>query len=99
MPHQLPDREPDLICDIDIRPEQALLYRLFGDRNPLHADPAAARGAGFDAPVYPGDVLTTDMWQDRNVISFRCYVKGKEPMVLDNGKCTLAAWMVRADAR
>ena len=44
------------------------------------------RGAGFDAPVYPGDVLTTDMWQDRNVISFRCHVNGNEPVVLEQRK-------------
>ena len=127
-PHELPQREPDLSCDIAIRPDQALLYRLFGDRNPLHADPAAAGAAGFDspilhglctygiacravlkticdydftlitgfqarfsAPVFPGDILTTDMWQDRNIISFRCRVKGRESIVLNNGMCTLAA--------
>ena len=41
-PHRPPRREPDLSCDIQTRPDQSLLYRLTGDRNPLHADPARA---------------------------------------------------------
>jgi acyl dehydratase len=45
----------------------------------------------FSAPVYPGDVLTTEMWQDRNVVSFRCIVKERNVLVINNGKCTLAA--------
>ena len=114
--------------DLPVRPDQALLYRLCGDRNPLHADPAVAAKAGFDrpilhglctygiacrailkticdydftlitgfdarftAPVFPGDLLTTDMWQDRNVVAFRCHVKARESVVIDNGKCTLLA--------
>jgi acyl dehydratase len=126
-PHVLPQRDPDLSCESDTRRDQALLFRLSGDRNPLHVDPDAARAAGFErpllhgrcvagiachailkticeydytlitgfdasfsAPVYPGDTLTTDMWQDRNVISFRCSVKGRNSVVLNNGKCTLA---------
>ena len=126
--HVLPKRDPDLSCSSTTRPDQALLFRLSGDRNPLHADPAAAREAGFSrpllhgrctygiacrailkticeydhtlitgfdarfsAPVYPGDTLTTDMWQDRNIVSFRCSVKARNSVVLSNGKCTLAA--------
>lgn len=126
-PHKLPEREPDMSCDLPVRADQALLYRLFGDRNPLHADPAVARAAGFDAPilhglctygiacrailmticdydftlingfqarfsspVYPGEILTTDMWQERNVISFRSHVKSRNTVVLNNGKCLLA---------
>lgn len=45
----------------------------------------------FTAPVYPGETLTTDMWQDRNVVSFRCSVRERNAVVLDNGKCILAA--------
>lgn len=125
-PHVLPSREPDLSCDLVVRSDQALLYRLCGDRNPLHADPRVARAAGFDAPilhglctygfachailkticnydftlingfeagfsapVYPGDILTTDMWQDRDIISFCCHVRSRDSIVLSNGKCTL----------
>ncbi len=127
-PHRPPKREPDLSCDIETRRDQALLYRLTGDRNPLHADPARARAVGFDrpilhglctfgvackailqticdfdytlieefdarfsAPVLPGDTITTDMWQDGNVVSFSCSVKDRDAVVLRNGKCTLSA--------
>ena len=125
-PHRPPRREPDLSCDITTRQDQALLYRLTGDRNPLHADPAAARAVGFErpilhglctfgvackavlqticdydytlvrefdarfsTPVLPGDTITTDMWQEGNVVSFVCSVKEREAVVLRNGKCTL----------
>jgi len=125
-PAKPPQREPDLSCDLLLRPDQALLYRLTGDRNPLHSEPAVARAAGFDqpilhglctygvacrailkticnydftlingfdvrfsAPVYPGDVLTTDMWQDRNVVSFQSSVKARGVTVLKGGRCTL----------
>ena len=39
---ELPEREPDLDASLRVTPQQALLYRLCGDRNPLHADPAFA---------------------------------------------------------
>jgi len=52
-PHRPPRREPDLSCDLDTRSDQALLYRLNGDRNPLHADPALARRVGY--PVLHAD--------------------------------------------
>lgn len=50
----LPDREPDATIDTPTLPQQALLYRLCGDRNPLHADPEFARNAGFDKPILHG---------------------------------------------
>jgi acyl dehydratase len=53
-PHALPSREPDRRVSYQVRPDAALLYRLTGDRNPLHADPAAARAAGFSRPVLHG---------------------------------------------
>jgi acyl dehydratase len=52
--HTMPDREPDDIIEIGTRRNQALLYRLAGDRNPLHADREVARAAGFDRPILHG---------------------------------------------
>jgi acyl dehydratase len=125
-PHRPPDREPDFSTDLQTTPEQALLYRLNGDWNPLHADPVVAREAGFERPilhglctfgfaanailqticnydhtlitdiegrfsqpVLPGDVLTTDMWQDGNTVSFQCRVKSRDHLVFRNGRCVL----------
>lgn len=51
---ELPDRAPDLHTERHIRPDQALLYRLSGDWNPLHADPEFAKLAGFDRPILHG---------------------------------------------
>ncbi len=51
---ELPDREPDCDASYAVTPQQALLYRLCGDRNPLHADPAFAESAGFPAPILHG---------------------------------------------
>jgi acyl dehydratase len=53
-PHQLPERTPDLVCDLPTRPEAALVYRLSGDPNPLHVDPDAAKAAGFPRPILHG---------------------------------------------
>ncbi|MEV4316556.1 MaoC/PaaZ C-terminal domain-containing protein [Actinocrispum sp. NPDC049592] len=98
---EIPDREPDTILNTPTLPQQALLYRLCGDRNPLHSDPAFAQAAGFPKPilhglctygivckavvdgvldgdvsrvasyatrfagvVFPGETLTTQVWQD-----------------------------------
>lgn len=49
-----PDRQPDVTVSYDTLPEQALLYRLTGDRNPLHSDPVFAQRAGFPAPILHG---------------------------------------------
>jgi acyl dehydratase len=126
-PHRAPRREPDLSCEQDTRVDQALLFRLNGDRNPLHADPNTAQQAGFNvpilhglctygvachailkticeyddtlivgfdarfsSPVMPGDTIRTDMWQDGNIVSFRCVAVERDVIVLRNGKCTLA---------
>ena len=95
-----PDRKPDKSIAMKTLPQQALIYRLSGDMNPLHADPDFAKLGGFDRPilhglctygyagravlkaycnddparmksfevrfsgvVYPGETITTDMWQ------------------------------------
>ena len=53
-PHPLPDRPADRVCDLTSVPQAALIYRLSGDPNPLHASPEVARRAGFDAPILHG---------------------------------------------
>ena len=53
-PVGLPDREPDAVATYDVASNQALLYRLCGDRNPLHTDPDFAKAAGFPAPILHG---------------------------------------------
>lgn len=50
----MPNTEPDIIVDLPTRPEQALYYRLNGDDNPLHADPAVAKRAGYACPILHG---------------------------------------------
>ena len=125
-PHVVPEHEPDVSCELQTRADQALLYRLNGDRNPLHADPALAQSVGFpvpilhglctygtacvailkticaydhtliagldvrfSAPVYPGETIITDMWRDAATVSFRCRVKERDVVVINNGKCQL----------
>ncbi|WP_327323266.1 MaoC/PaaZ C-terminal domain-containing protein [Streptomyces sp. NBC_01210] len=51
---ELPARAPDRTVERTIREDQALLYRLSGDFNPLHADPEFAKLAGFDRPILHG---------------------------------------------
>jgi acyl dehydratase len=99
----VPDRAPDKTVSDTTLDIQAAIYRLSGDRNPLHIDPAFAAMAGYDRPilhglcsfgfagravlasycdndpsrlvgfgvrfsgvVYPGDTITTEMWDEGN---------------------------------
>jgi acyl dehydratase len=54
VPWRLPERPADHQVVMPTRPEQALIYRLSGDRNPLHADPKFAARGGFDRPILHG---------------------------------------------
>lgn len=125
-PHALPDSKPQRVCDLPTLPQAALIYRLSGDYNPLHADPAYASRAGFkmpilhgrctfgivghailktlcgydpsrfvamegrfSSPVYPGETIRTEMWQDQNVVSFRATVPQRGVTVLNNGRAEI----------
>jgi acyl dehydratase len=53
-PHKLPEAAPELALDLKTHANSALIYRLSGDRNPLHADPKAAAAGGFKTPILHG---------------------------------------------
>ena len=126
-PHPLPSRTPDIVLDLKTLPQAALIYRLSGDYNPLHADPAIARAAGFErpilhglctfgvagrailsaccgndptrlkeirvrfsAPVFPGETISTEIWRDGHVISFRARVEPRNVVVLNNGRASVS---------
>jgi len=52
--NKAPDRDPDGVIEVPTLPQQALIYRLSGDKNPLHADPEFAKMGGFDKPIIHG---------------------------------------------
>ncbi len=127
-PHDIPERAADLVRECDTRPDQAFVYALSGDRNPLHRDPAFAKMVGFprpilhglcsygtacravlstvaeyqperirqfdvrfSKPVFPGETLVVELWQDGATISYRASVKERPgTVVLNNGLCLLA---------
>jgi len=118
----IPSREADKVCDLPTLPQQALIYRLTGDLNPLHSDPEVAARAGFkapilhglctmgvmthallklcanyeperfrhirlrfSAPVYPGETIRTEVWQDGDAYAFRCKSVEQDKIVINNG--------------
>jgi acyl dehydratase len=69
-----PDRAPDATVTYETRPDQALLYRLNGDRNPLHSDPKFAARGGFPKPILHG--LCTYGFSGRALLHSLC---GSDP--------------------
>jgi len=121
-PQAVPDRAPDKVVDMPTVLQQALIYRLSGDYNPIHADPEVARAAGFERPilhglatfgiaclaaiqelcgedearlkemftrfsrpVFPGDTVRMEMFEDGEVWRFRARVIERDVVVLDRG--------------
>ncbi|KTE36563.1 3-alpha,7-alpha,12-alpha-trihydroxy-5-beta-cholest-24-enoyl-CoA hydratase [Sphingopyxis sp. HIX] len=74
VPHAIPDRAPDAVVTLTTAANQALIYRLSGDLNPLHIDPDVARAGGFEAPILHG--LATYGVIGRALLAARC---GNEP--------------------
>lgn len=69
-PNQAPDRAPDKEVTVQTRHDQALIYRLSGDRNPLHSDPSFAAMGGFDKPILHG--LCTYGFTGRALLHLLC---------------------------
>ncbi len=67
---EAPTREPDHQVSYSTREDQALLYRLSGDRNPLHSDPSFAKMGGFDRPILHG--LCTYGFTGRALLASLC---------------------------
>jgi len=68
--NKAPERAPDKSVEMQTLPIQAMIYRLSGDRNPLHVDPAFAKMAGYDTPILHG--LCTYGHVGRAVLSEYC---------------------------
>lgn len=73
--HPLPDRPADLHHDLAIPLDAALIYRLSGDRNPLHIDPAVARQAGFERPILHG--MCTMGYAGHSLMAALCDYEGE----------------------
>ncbi|MGH1492686.1 MAG: MaoC/PaaZ C-terminal domain-containing protein [Acidimicrobiales bacterium] len=88
--NQPPDREPDHVISDVVRPEQAALYRLSGDRVPLHIDPEFARKAGYPGPFLHG--LCTYGFVGRAALRALC---GNEPerLISMTGRFADLVWM------
>lgn len=85
-PHKLPERAPDASLDLPTIPQAALIYRLSGDYNPLHADPKVARAAGFPKPILHG--LCTYALACRAILRLAC---GNAPARLKSLKVRFSA--------
>lgn len=121
----VPDRDPDRIVEIATAKNAALIYRLSGDYNPIHADPEKAGKAGFkqpilhglcsfgvatrailqtyckydpsalthvglrfSAPVYPGETIAVNFWEEAEGLRFSASSKERGVKVLDQGLAT-----------
>jgi acyl dehydratase len=73
-PHPLPERAPDESVTLETTANQAMIYRLSGDYNPLHIDPEVAKAGGFDRPILHG--LATYGVAGRAVLAALC---GNDP--------------------
>lgn len=119
---EIPDRKADYVCDVPMVPQQALIYRLSGDTNPLHVDPEVARKVGFDkpilhglatfgivaravvqtlfngdegrlraiggrfsAPVFPGETIRVEIWEENERARVRARVQERDKVVFNNG--------------
>lgn len=89
----MPQGPADVVLPMTVRPEQALIYRLSGDYNPLHANPEVAREAGFPGPVLHG--LCTYGFAGRAVIAAAC--EG-DPARLKTLDCRFTAPVYPGDA-
>jgi acyl dehydratase len=139
LPHDplppMPEGAPEGSIDLPTGRNQAMIYRLSGDRNPLHVEPETAKLGGFDgpilhglatmgvigralvhlccdgdpsrlsairlrftAPVVPGDVIRTDIWQDGSEIRFRASVPARAIVVADGGLASIGSFAVEEAA-
>ena len=94
-----PDRTPDHQVTYQTSPDQALIYRLSGDRNPLHSDPSFAAMGGFDRPILHG--LCTYGFTGRALLHTLCgsdvnrfrHIEGRfASPVLPGDALTVAMW-------
>jgi len=81
VPHTLPTRTPDLEVTCDTRADQAFLYALSGDRNPLHRDPSIAKMVGYPRPILHG--LCTYGTACRAIVSSVCKYDAKKIVGFD----------------
>lgn len=87
-----PDREPDHVVSYQTLPDQAFVYRLSGDRNPLHTDPSFAAMGGFDRPILHG--LCSYGFTGRALLHAVC---GSDPARFDHIEARFAAPVLPGD--